>query len=438
MGPLCLRVKKTIFDSSNPLSTNMNQPTAKKHGILSLTVIVAALGYFVDIYDLQLFNLVSKTSLKGLGITDPAQLDYWDIRLFNFQMFGMLIGGIVWGILGDLKGRKSILFGSIILYSIANILNGFVENTFQYSVVRFFAGLGLAGELGAAITLVSEILQKEKRGLGTMIIVSVGALGAVTAFYITGHVDWRTSYFIGGGLGLLLLGLRFGTFESGMFDHVKKQNVARGNFLSLFSDVTRLKKYIFCILIGVPVWYCIGVLMKFSDKFAGEWGLDVSGENGIQIRRTAIMLSYVGLSVGDMLSGILSQVFKSRKKVVIGYLLASIVFASIYLFTKSDSLFLFNTMCFLLGCATGYWALFVTIASEQFGTNIRATVTTTVPNFVRGLVVPLTLGFAALVGNIGNINSALVVGLISVSLALIAIFSVKETFSKDLNYVEMS
>ncbi len=416
----------------------MNQPTTKKHSILSLTVIVAALGYFVDIYDLQLFNLVSKTSLKGLGITDPAELDYWDIRLFNFQMFGMLIGGIVWGILGDLKGRKSILFGSIILYSIANILNGFVENTFQYSVVRFFAGLGLAGELGAAITLVSEILQKEKRGLGTMIIVSVGALGAVTAFYITGQVDWRTSYFIGGGLGLLLLLLRFGTFESGMFDQVKKQNISRGNFLSLFSERARLKKYIFCILIGVPVWYCIGVLMKFSDKFAGEWGLDVSGDNGIQIRRTAIMLSYVGLSVGDMLSGILSQVFKSRKKVVIGYLLASIVFACIYLFIKSDSLFLFNTMCFLLGCATGYWALFVTIASEQFGTNIRATVTTTVPNFVRGLVVPLTLGFAALAGNIGNINSALVVGLISVSLALIAIFSVKETFSKDLNYVEMS
>ena len=202
----------------------MNQPSPKKHAILSLTVIVAALGYFVDIYDLQLFNLVSKTSLKGLGITDPAQLDYWDIRLFNFQMFGMLIGGIVWGILGDLKGRKSILFGSIILYSIANILNGFVENTFQYSIVRFFAGLGLAGELGAAITLVSEILQKEKRGLGTMLIVSVGALGAVTAFYITGQVDWRTSHFIGGGLGLLLLGLRFGTFESGMFDQVKQQN----------------------------------------------------------------------------------------------------------------------------------------------------------------------------------------------------------------------
>lgn len=416
----------------------MNILSEKKHQVLSLTVIVAALGYFVDIYDLQLFNLVSKTSLKGLGITDPAQLDYWDVRLFNFQMFGMLIGGVIWGIMGDLKGRKSILFGSILLYSIANILNGFVENTTQYEVVRFFAGLGLAGELGAAITLVAEILQKENRGWGTMIIVSVGALGAVTAFYITGHVEWRTSYYIGGALGLTLLALRFGTFESGMFDHVKEQSVVRGNFLSLFTSREKFFKYIFCILIGVPVWYCIGVLMKFSDKFAGEWGIDVSGDKGIELRRSAIMLSYIGLSVGDMLSGMLSQFFRSRKKIVVGYLIATVILALVYLFIKSDSVFLFHIMCFLLGCATGYWALFVTIASEQFGTNIRATVTTTVPNFVRGLVVPLTLGFASLSSNSGNIHSAMIVGAIALTLAFISIFSIKETFGKDLNYVEVS
>jgi MFS family permease len=410
----------------------------KKHTVLSLTVIVAALGYFVDIYDLQLFNLVSKKSLMGLGITDKSELDYWDIKLFNFQMFGMLIGGIVWGILGDLKGRKSILFGSIILYSVANIVNGFVETTLQYSIVRFFAGLGLAGELGAAITLVAEILQKEKRGLGTMVIVSVGALGAVTAFYITGLVEWRVSYFIGGGLGLLLLLLRFGTFESGMFDSVKQQQVSRGNFFSLFTNTERFKKYIYCILIGVPVWYCIGVLMKFSDRFAGEWGIDVTGDKGIELRRTAIMLSYIGLSVGDMLSGLLSQWFKSRKKIVIGYLIATVILTIIYVFTKSDSLFLFHLMCFLLGCVTGYWALFVTIASEQFGTNIRATVTTTVPNFVRGTVVPLTLSFSALGASSSNVQAALVVGAVSLTLAFIAIVQVKETFSKDLNYVEMS
>lgn len=414
----------------------MTSASEKNSTIFNFTVFVAALGYFVDIYDLQLFNLVSKTSLKGLGITDPHELDYWDVRLFNFQMFGMLIGGIIWGIMGDRKGRKSILFGSIILYSLANILNGFVQNTTQYEIVRFFAGLGLAGELGAAITLVSEILSKEKRGIGTMIIVSVGALGAVTAFYITGYMDWRTSYYVGGGLGLLLLALRFGTFESKMFDNLKHEHVSRGNFLSLFTHKERFKKYLFCILIGLPVWYCIGVLMKFSDKFAAEWGIDVSGDNGNTIKRTAIMLSYVGLSVGDIFSGALSQLFKSRKKIVTAYLFFTIALSLVYIFMKSNSIFLFHIMCFLLGCATGYWALFVTIASEQFGTNIRATATTTVPNFVRGLVVPLTVGFASLSNSSGTVQAALIVGGISLALALVSIFSVKETFGKDLNYLE--
>ncbi|HNI54329.1 MAG TPA: MFS transporter [Chitinophagales bacterium] len=414
---------------------NNNQ---RRTTIFNLTVLVAALGYFVDIYDLQLFNLVSKTSLKGIGITDPSLVDYWDVRLFNVQMIGMLVGGIIWGIMGDLKGRKSILFGSILLYSAANILNGFVDNTTQYQIVRFFAGLGLAGELGAAITLVAEIMSKEHRGYGTMLIVSVGALGAVAAFFITSHVDWRVSYYIGGGLGLALLLLRFGTFESTMFDEVKQQNVARGQFLSLFSDRKRFLKYVYCILIGIPVWYCIGVLMKFSERFAKEWGIEMTPEEAIQVRRTAIMLSYIGLCVGDLLSGYLSQVFKSRKKIVMGYLIATVVLALVYLNMKSSSLTLFHIMCFLLGCATGYWALFVTIASEQFGTNIRATVTTTVPNFVRGLVVPLTLSFAGLSVSVGNIQSAMVVGAVSIGIAMIATLSIKETFGKDLNYMELS
>lgn len=417
---------------------NKGTQSASKSAIFNLTVLVAALGYFVDIYDLQLFNLVSKPSLKGIGITDEAAIKYWDVRLFNVQMIGMLVGGIIWGVMGDLKGRKSILFGSIVLYSIANILNGMVDNTTQYQIVRFFAGLGLAGELGAAITLVAEIMSKEHRGYGTMLIVSVGALGAVAAFFITSHVDWRVSYYIGGGLGLALLLLRFGTFESTMFDSVKTEKVSRGNFLSLFTNRERFIKYLFCILIGVPVWYCIGVLMKFSEQFAEGWGIDVSGDKGIQIRRTAIMLSYIGLCVGDLLSGYLSQVFRSRKKIVIGYLLASATLAVLYVNMKSDSLTLFNVMCFLLGCATGYWALFVTIASEQFGTNIRATATTTVPNFVRGFVVPLTLGFTALSEISGDIQAAMVVGAISIGLALIATIGIKETFGKDLNYVELS
>jgi MFS transporter, putative metabolite:H+ symporter len=407
----------------------------------NLVVLVAALGYFVDIYDLQLFNVVSKTSIRGIGITDPAIVDRYDYLLFLWQMTGMLVGGLLWGILGDQKGRKSVLFGSILLYSLANVANAFVVDLTQYSIIRFIAGVGLAGELGAAITLVSEIMHKEHRGYGTMLIVTMGALGAVAAalisnnpFHFFGLQPWQIAYLIGGGLGLLLLFLRVGTYESGMFDQLKEnKKVKKGNFFMLFTDRKRFTKYLACILIGLPVWYCIGILIKFSEKFAGIVG--VAGEVKVGF---AIMYAYIGLSIGDLLSGILSQVFKSRKKIVMGYLVGTIVLCSIFLFAKGLTANAYYFMCFLLGCATGYWALFVTIASEQFGTNIRATVTTTVPNFVRGAVVPITLGFKTMELTMGSVQSAVIVGVICVGLAMIATWSIKETFSKDLDYLELS
>ena len=398
--------------------------------VISTTVIVAALGYFVDIYDLQLFNLVSKASLRGIGITDDALVAKYDYMLFLYQMAGMLAGGILWGVLGDKKGRKSILFGSILLYSLANIANGFVTNLEQYAVIRFFAGLGLAGELGAAITLVSETLETERRGWGTMLIVTVGALGAVAANLIAQKFPWQVSYFIGGGLGLMLLLLRVGTFESGMFDRMKQSNVSKGNFLQLFTSSDRFLKYLYCIFIGLPVWYCIGVLIKFSETFASVVG--VVGEP-VKVGN-AIMYAYIGLSVGDLLSGLFSQFLRSRKKVVIAYLLLTIALVMVYLFYHQVSTEWFYFMCFSIGLATGYWALFVTIAAEQFGTNIRATVATTVPNFVRGANIPLILGFKALETTQGSVNAALIVGVVAIGLALFAIFSLKETFSKDLDY----
>lgn len=400
--------------------------------VISTTVIVAALGYFVDIYDLQLFNLVSKASLHGIGITDDALVAKYDYMLFLYQMAGMLAGGILWGVLGDKKGRKSILFGSILLYSLANIANGFVTNLEQYAVIRFFAGLGLAGELGAAITLVSETLETERRGWGTMLIVTVGALGAVAANLIAQKFPWQVSYFIGGGLGLMLLLLRVGTFESGMFDRMKQSNVSKGNFLQLFTSSDRFLKYLYCIFIGLPVWYCIGVLIKFSETFASVVG--VVGEP-VKVGN-AIMYAYIGLSVGDLLSGLFSQFLRSRKKVVIAYLLLTIALVMVYLFYHQVSTEWFYFMCFSIGLATGYWALFVTIAAEQFGTNIRATVATTVPNFVRGANIPLILGFKALETTQGSVNAALIVGVVAIGLALFSIFSLKETFSKDLDYHE--
>jgi len=405
----------------------------------NLIVIVAALGYFVDIYDIQLFNVISKKSLMGIGITDKSIIDKYDYMLFLWQMSGMLVGGLLWGILGDKKGRKSVLFGSILLYSLANIANAFVVDLNQYMIVRFFAGLGLAGELGAAITLVSEIMHKEHRGYGTMLVVTMGALGAVAAALISkaeftffGLQSWQNAYIIGGVLGLVLLTLRIGTYDSKMFDAMKSSNVKKGDFFMLFKSKDRFLKYLACICIGLPVWFCIGVLIKFSEHFSSLTG--IIGEP-IQVG-FVIMYTYLGLSVGDLISGLLSQLLKSRKKVVLGYLVTTFILTLVFLFAKNLTTDTYYLLCFMVGASTGYWALFVTIASEQFGTNIRATVTSTVPNFVRGAVIPITLGFKSLEYSFGSVKGALIVGVICLALAMVSVLSLKESFSEDLNYIE--
>jgi putative MFS transporter len=424
---------------------NRNAQTDK---ILNATVIIAGLGYFVDIYDLQLFNIIGKESImspRGLNITDPKlATDLFDNNLFYWQMAGMLIGGLIWGIIGDLKGRRSILFGSILLYSIANIANAFVDTIPQYQFIRLIAGIGLAGELGAAITLVSEIMTKENRGYGTMIIVTLGALGAVFAafvkkfsgqFNILGLENWQVAYIIGGLMGLLLLLLRFGTFESGLFEKSKLNNSSKGNFFLLFKDRQTVLKYIYCILVGLPVWFVIGTLVKLSGRFSDQIGI-IDGKIDPAY---CIMFCYIGLSAGDLFCGWLSQIFKTRKKVVLGYLLANIVVILSFLFIKRLSLSQFYFLIFLLGCCTGYWALFVTIASEQFGTNIRATATTTVPNFVRGAVIPIGMSFFFLLNTCQySLNTcAIIVGACCFALAIFSILQLEETFGKDLDYEEI-
>lgn len=413
--------------------------------ILNATVIVAGLGYFVDIYDLQLFNIIGKESIMsphGLNIHDKATVDaLFDNNLFYWQMAGMLLGGLIWGILGDLKGRKSILFGSILMYSLANIANAFVTTLPEYQAVRLIAGLGLAGELGAAITLVSEIMTKENRGWGTAVIVTLGALGAVAAalinkmrFALFGLESWQTAYLIGGVLGLLLLFLRFGTFESGMFAHIQeRKNINKGNFFMFFRSRDIFLRYLYCILIGLPVWYTIGVLIKLAPRFAGQIGVE-----GEMVPAYPIMFAYIGLSVGDLASGWLSQVFRNRRKVVMCYLIANMLLALIYLNVRQISVEMFYALCFLLGAATGYWALFVTIASEQFGTNIRATATTTVPNFVRGAVIPIGLSFFYLLDNLGLTlsASAIWVGIVCIGAAFFSVWQVSETFGRDLDFME--
>jgi len=396
-----------------------------------MLIVVAALGYFVDIYDLILFNIVKKASLIDIGVL-PENIENTGILLFNMQMTGMLIGGLLWGILGDKKGRIKVLFGSILMYSLANIANGFVKDVNSYAIIRFVAGIGLAGELGAGITLIAETMHKDKRGYGTMIVVTFGALGAVLAATIADKFNWQTAYFTGGGLGLALLALRIGTYESGMYTSMQTHAVKKGSFLSLFSKSKNAIKYLHCIMIGLPIWFVVGVLIALSETFAKTIGV-IDGEVKTS---NAVMYCYLGLSVGDIISGLMSQLLKSRKKVVFVYLIFTVVIVAMYLFSREISLSTFHTMCFLLGAATGYWALFVTIASEQFGTNIRSTVTNTVPNFVRGAVVPITLSFKTLSVSLGAVNAALIVGGTCLLLAFYSIFRMKETFAKDLNYFE--
>ncbi len=405
------------------------------NGLFSIPVIVAALGYFVDIYDLLLFSIVRRPSLSSMGVPDDQLFTQGEF-LLQVQMAGLLVGGLIWGIMGDKKGRLSVLFGSILLYSVANIANGFAVTVNQYAALRFIAGVGLAGELGAGITLVSEVLPTRLRGYGTTLVATVGLLGAVMANFVARKFDWQIAYFIGGGLGLLLLIARISIFESGIFLQVKLQSVQRGNFFQLFSTAERFKKFMGSIFIGLPIWFTIGILITFSPEFAEA--LHISGTIAAG---DAVMYSYIGLAVGDLSSGLISQAVASRKKVVLLYIFITLATIILYLFTPGRSVEYFYVTCFLLGIGIGYWALFVTIAAEQFGTNLRSTVATTVPNFIRGTVIPLVLAFKFFRELLGGDDSAviygaLIVGLATILIALIALQAIQETFGRDMNFLE--
>lgn len=409
----------------------MQETTISKNA--KLLILVASLGYFVDVYDLILFGVIRNASLASLGLDKDGQLSE-GLRLLNIQMAGMLLGGVIWGILGDKRGRKSVLFGSILLYSLANAFNGMVQDLTVYAILRFLAGIGLAGELGAGVTLVNESLPKEKRGYGALFIAGTGALGAVTAAFIAGlSTDpewWRMTYYIGGAMGLALLLLRIGTMESSLFQNIEK-SAPKGNFLSLFTDSSKLKRYIYCILIGLPVWYTVGILVLVAPELSKAIGVQGEIKAG-----TVVILCYAGLSSGDFLSGLVSQFLQSRKKTIYWFVGSSIILMGIYLLVHGLSTTIFYFLCFALGFSGGYWAVFITMASEQFGTNIRATVTTTVPNFVRGALILITLGFKFLMGHVGLIYAALIVGCICNFAALWASYMSEETFDKDLDFID--
>lgn len=409
----------------------MQQSGTKSIGIFSIPVLVAALGYFVDIYDLLLFLIVRVQSLKSLGL-DEAQMASDGMDIIGHQMWGLLIGGIIWGMLGDKKGRLSVLFGSIFLYSLANIANGFVNTIEQYSLCRFIAGIGLAGELGAGITLVSELIPKEKRGLATSMVAGIGLSGAVLAYFISKSFDWRICYFIGGGLGLMLLLLRVTVFESGMFKNIQNADVVKGNFLMFFTKFARFKKYLLSILIGLPTWYVIGILVGFSKEFGVQFGIQEAIDPG-----KAVMLAYVAISIGDIAIGFLSQALRSRKKALYIFYAITIVGIILYFQQEDGSANQMYALCALLGFGTGFWAIFVTMAAEHFGTNLRATAATTVPNMVRGALPLMVLFFKGLQPQYSFITAAAITGALVMVISVIAAVLTEETFGKDLDFLEV-
>ncbi len=396
----------------------------------NIVVIVAALGYFVDVYDLILFGIVKDSSLMAIGILDPQQIKSSGVFLLNLQLIGLILGGIVWGILGDKRGRMSTLFLTILLYSIANIANGFVQNINQYAFLRFIAGFGLAGELGVSITLISEVMTKETRAWGSGLVSFIGILGAAFAFYVS-KWGWKEAYWFGGTMGLMLLALRVYVHESGMFDKLKSSSAKRGNFLILFTNKKRFLKYLSCILIGVPTWFAIGILCFFAKDFALALGVTEPIITG-----KAIMYHYIGASIGSLIISIISQKLKSRKKALAIALIALAMISGWYFLSEGVSSQKFYFILFILGMAMGYWSIFVTVASEQFGTNIRSTVTTSVPNFVRGSAVLMLLGWQYLEPSVGIIKSAIVVGSIVIALAFIALSYLDESYGKDIDYME--
>lgn len=402
---------------------------------VNLAVVVVALGYFVDIFDLTLFAMLRNQSLDALLIPASEQIEK-GILLLNCQMAGMLVGGILWGVLGDKKGRLKVLFGSILIYSLGNLANAFVQDIPTYAFLRFVSGLGLAGELGAGVTLISEALPKAHRGMGIALVATIGVLGAVFGGIVVEYIPWRICYILGGTLGLLLLFLRFKISESEIFNRSKEQNQNHsrewGNFSSLFYNRKRFKKFILCIFIGIPIWYVAGLLMAFSPELSRELG--VIGE--IKSSR-AIAISYLGLAFGDFFCGMVAQLIKSRLKAVLLFSISTIFFIALLLSTtKNQSESYYYFLCFLIGLGAGFWAIFVTIAAEQFGTNIRATVATSVPNFVRGAVIPMTLAFKFLKEQWGIVDSMIIIGIVVFSLNIMATLLLAETFHKDLDFFE--
>jgi MFS transporter, putative metabolite:H+ symporter len=409
-----------------PVSVSPKHQQAPLLSLCEPTVLVCALGYFVDIYDLVLFGALRVQSLQSLSVAEENILRV-GAQLLNAQMVGMLLGGFLWGIAGDQYGRRTVLFGSILLYSLANLGNAWVESLPAYAVLRFLAGVGLAGELGAAVTLVSEILPRSVRGYGSTLIGFFGFGGAVLATTLASQFSWRISYGLGGILGLLLLLARLNVVESPVYS--KRDGTP---FWSLLIKPKTLRRFIPAAVVGVPIWFVAGVLTYLAPELGRQLGLTAPVTAAF-----AILWSYLGSLLGDLLGGVLSQRLKSRKKTIALFLALLAFSVAAYLWgIRGGTPAQFYFTCFFLGVGNGYWALFVLMVSEQFGTNVRATATSVAPNLVRASVIPIVWLFQIVARSLGMLGSAWVLGAGCIAVAAVSLLLLPETFDRDMDFVE--
>lgn len=395
------------------------------------SLLVSTLGYFVDVYDLLLFSVVRSKSLRELDIPEEALLES-GLSLLNWMLIGMMAGGVVWGILGDKKGRRSVLFGSILIYSLANFLNAYVTDVGTYKILRLVAGFGLAGELGAGITLVCELMKPDRRAYGTLLITAIGLLGAVFAAYIGQYYDWRFAHKLGGMMGFALLLLRIGSRESTIFEKSQDLNISHGNFLQLITRKDLLLRYLKLILLGLPIFFVIGILVTATPEFARAFGMNEIPETGF-----AIMISYTFISLGDILCTFLSQLLKSRKKALAIFLWISLAGILVFLLFPGQTPLAYYWHCAIMGIGIGYLSLLVTFVSERFGTNLRATATISAPNFIRGLlpvfVAPI---FLYIKSQSDLITAGVVMGILCTIIPMILLLWIKEDYGKSMDWVE--
>jgi len=402
---------------------------ARNQGV-AFSVAVSALGYFVDLYDIVIFGVVRVVSLNDLGITGAANTS-WGIDLLNLQMIGMLIGGVLWGVLGDKLGRRTALLATIGMYSLANIANGFVTNVEQYAVLRFIAGIGLAGELGMGVTLVAELMPAKYRGYGTTVISFLGLLGALTASYVGVLFEWRMAYIAGGVMGLAVMAARwYGLRESEMFA-TRGANQHQGDIRLLFRSVPTVGKFLAVIAVGVPIWYISALFVNLAP----EYGKALNLTDPLTVAQV-LRWQAIGLAIGSALTGLLSEWLGSRKRVLYGCFAALVGLVGLLLNLEGQSAATYCAVMFVIGLGQGYWTVFIMTSAEQFGTNIRATVTTSVPNFVRAMIVPITLGLKAIWDATGLIGGTLAIGVAVFGLAFLALYHLQETYGKNLDYTE--